>query len=138
MINVTRWRPDTCKCDIEYSWDTEVPQDERVHTWSKTNKLCPAHINLTGKAHYDKVLEENQRKNKVHGLVLDNVSALVDEKTQDDGSTVKELKPRVKFGWSFDYDRNLIVDFTGMTAPQKMVLQDLVDTMFGSEKVRVV
>jgi hypothetical protein len=32
MKKITMWQPHVCGCVILYSWDTEVPQDERTHT----------------------------------------------------------------------------------------------------------
>lgn len=62
---VTTWRPDTCGCELNYSWDRDSTEDERVHT-AETFKPCEAHKHHTDKhQHFAAVLEENQRKNKV-------------------------------------------------------------------------
>jgi hypothetical protein len=32
MKKLTRWSPDTCKCEIDYAWDTDDHEDHRRHT----------------------------------------------------------------------------------------------------------
>ena len=29
---VTRWRPDTCGCVVDFEWDDETPEEERAFT----------------------------------------------------------------------------------------------------------
>ena len=70
-IQTTRWSPDTCKCEIEYTWDDTVPQDQRVHTMKSVRK-CIVHDLVSEAKAYQNVLDENQSKNKAIGqLVFD-------------------------------------------------------------------
>jgi hypothetical protein len=48
MLKHTTWHPDTCKCVITYSWDSTVPADERVHTFTAI-KPCPLHALATAR-----------------------------------------------------------------------------------------
>ena len=58
MIKITTWRPDTCECEIEYSWDDTVPQDQRVYTAHQINRACPAHQAIANKVqHFSAVLD---------------------------------------------------------------------------------
>lgn len=94
MVIVTnRWSPDTCSCELEYSWDTEQKEDVRVHNFERVIRACPAHDSVvsarsTSKAElqkvYDTVLEENQRKNQALGKALEvrpELADLVDSAT---------------------------------------------------------
>lgn len=40
--HLTRWRPDTCGCVIEYEWDSDDAEETRVHTPVKID-ACPDH-----------------------------------------------------------------------------------------------
>ena len=31
----TQWSPDTCGCVVTYTWDRDIPQEQRVHTPNK-------------------------------------------------------------------------------------------------------
>lgn len=41
--HITTWRPDTCECEVQYSWDDSVPAEERVHSLHKVVKACAEH-----------------------------------------------------------------------------------------------
>ena len=93
MIKITKWRPDTCGCEIDYQWDDAQNEDVRVHTIFEMIKVCPAHSGETDKVvHYAKVLDENQRKNIVLKEILEKVPSAVRDKIQEDGSIVKDIK----------------------------------------------
>lgn len=133
MLKTTKWRPDTCGCEIEYQWDDSVAQEERTHVVSTITKNCPIHDPIPTKGeHYNVVLEENQRKNKVYGKLLDLPTLTVDV-VQTDGKTIKELKPSVQYNWSFDKDRNLVVDLVGVTTSDKNTLKTAVSQLFGTK-----
>ena len=96
MLKVTRWRPDTCDCELEYEWDNIQDENIRTHAIKNILKACPVHSGEPDKVkHYAVVLEENQRKNKVLGAILEKLPALVDEIQQKDGTTVKKLQRRI-------------------------------------------
>jgi hypothetical protein len=65
MIKYTLWSPDTCGCQIEYSWDDSIDVKDRVHTCVSIRKKCEKHTHLNDKhEHFKQVLKENQDKNK--------------------------------------------------------------------------
>lgn len=84
--NYTSWSPDTCGCIITYEWDKstrdtpEIREHRPVHEDVliigqdgqpiNHNKKCEHHKHLPDtKAHFDTILEENQRKNKAHAEI---------------------------------------------------------------------
>ena len=135
-IKKTRWRPDTCECDIEYEWDSAVSAETRVHTVSKINSKCDAHkaLNQIDDV-FTTVLDENQRKNKLHGAILDNVSSAIEEIPNPGGTPTKKIKAGKEFNWSFDKDRNLVVDLEGFTASEKSQVTSLANSLFGSKVI---
>lgn len=132
-INITTWRPDTCDCVIHYSWDNSVNEDNRVHTPVEQvithdgqvvkRKVCPAHssFGVQGKhvEHHDAIKEENQRKNKVLGIIMENMSSLVDNKIDNEGNPFVEFKSGKEPEWSFDSNRNLLINFKTKPGPQE-------------------
>jgi hypothetical protein len=133
MIKKTRWRPDTCGCEVEYEWDDSLAQENRVHQASGIIRKCSAHQNTSSKEdHFDKVLKENQMKNVVEGRLLEDES-LTDQFTDEQRNLRRRLKPGIKYNWSFDQNRNLIVDLVGGTKTQKEVLKAKTDSLFGNK-----
>ena len=97
MIKTTRWRPDTCGCDIEFKWDDSLPEEDRTHTASRVNDACPAHSYATPKEHYDALVQENRHKNVVVSKIAKDFAVAHDD-----------------VSFSFDKDRNLEVDARGV------------------------
>lgn len=122
MIRVTRWSPDTCDCCLEYSWDDAELESTRTHKFQTMVVKCPAHLNLSGETHYNEVLSENRRKNKVFALAQ---NAKPDIKPED-------------YEWAFDNKRVLQVKFPKLTNAEKKKVKDNCDTEFGVGKVEVV
>jgi len=141
-IKETVWHPDTCtnpSCIMVYSWDTDLPDNLRVHTFVRADRICSVHQSLlTESLAYTTALGDNQRKNKVDGLLRDNITSIVD--TALDGT--KTYKNGISFNWSFSGDganRVLTVSISGanLTNNQKNTIQNLADTLFGVGKVIV-
>ncbi len=112
MIKVTKWRPDTCGCAIEYAWDDTLSAEERILTYS-INSKCSYHDTLDDQEAIDQVKKENTSKNKVQGYILENFADLTNEVQREDGTSYKELKAGVKYEWSFDKDRELVINLKG-------------------------
>jgi len=51
---MTRWRPDTCDCIIEFN--------KRIN-WTKSIQNCRLHDNIRGQNHLDTVIAQNRRFN---------------------------------------------------------------------------
>lgn len=118
MLQTTTWHPDTCACAIEYTWDSSVPAEERVHTASRIVRKCAAHSSIGDHhAHFSLVLEENQRKNKVLGAVTADLP--------------------VDIKWRFDVQRVLHVELPNITPEHKATIQEHVDAEHGPGKVAV-
>lgn len=79
-MNITRWKPDTCDCVIDYEWDASVPDVSRVHVY-KDGTLCDIHknIGITKANHFNVILEENKRKNQAIELAVKQIPGLVDK-----------------------------------------------------------
>lgn len=45
---VTRWRPDTCGCVLDYSWDDTLSDEDIVLTCVEAT-LCEEHADLSGR-----------------------------------------------------------------------------------------
>lgn len=126
MINITRWSPDTCKCVIEYSWDSELSEDDRTHDFHKVVNKCPDHDGIEDHEEvHDHVKSENQSKNLVVAQLLENVPRL---KKQDG------LDPSVEFKWEFegkDKERQLRVRFdnASLTKAERIKLAQSIATL---------
>jgi hypothetical protein len=161
-IQTTRWSPDTCGCVIEYSWDSDVAPEARVHTFKKTVEVCPAHAaHKDLNTHYSTVLEENRRKNytladaaEIAGVDLSPTPEKVKTKiagrtfdTEDDKivfehALLEGQKARAKefienYSYSFDADRNLVISHPQLSTDQKAALKAITDTKHGANKVKV-
>lgn len=126
-MKITKWSPDTCKCEIDYEWDESVLQGQRVHIINKMVRICDAHAVYTDKKQcFNAIVKENQKKNNVLGYVLENFPVLVENKMDENGNISKSLKPGINYVWSFDADRNLIVDFKGVSPDVKKLIQEAI------------
>lgn len=137
MQKTTRWRPDTCSCDIEYTWDTDEPQSSRTLTVSKVNNRCTAHAALNLADTYVTVIDENKRKNLVRGSFLTEYPAIFG-KEQEDGSFDFKRGITINWSWSGSGDSRvltiLVVGYT-LTTLQRTRLQQKADARFGVGKV---
>ena len=70
MIRTNVWIPDTCRCEIEYTWDDSVPAEQRIHI-PKSVKKCMAHDGVDEPTAYGKVKEENDNKNIAVGMMME-------------------------------------------------------------------
>lgn len=121
MITTTRWSPDTCDCVLEYEWDTEVSEDLRVHTPKEPVRVCDDHkVNPKPEVH-DKVHEENTRKNKALDEAIKALPSFA--KTDAGGNKTPDLD---KIAWSFDEDRNLVIDLKGAKKADKDAVKAVV------------
>lgn len=119
-MTVTRWKPDTCPCVIDYEWDAQVPASRRVHTWFETIRACPAHTEV-GPAHYAAVLADNKRKNTCQGIAKE--------------VTFRDDFPEII--WTWTAERRLDVRFPDLNDADRILVQDAVNLRFGPDKVEV-
>jgi hypothetical protein len=108
MLKVTTWSPDTCKCVIEYSWDSDNPQAEvQPHG---IVKACEAHKGHDVTTHHTKILKENKDKNRAINKLCESFPAL--KKKDADGNDVPDLS---KISFSHDANRKLKLSVKGLS-----------------------
>lgn len=107
MIKTTLWRPDTCGCEIEYTWDTNTTEDLRVHELLRIKSKCEHHAGLLDAECHNQVKKENLHKNHVIGAILETINELTDEYVDEDGATKKKFKRGAEPKWGFDKNRKL-------------------------------
>lgn len=142
-ITTNRWRPDTCECEIEYTFDADV-EGEREHTLQTIN-ACAIHEQVTlasldtdrptillgtrterppahdQEARYLAALDDNRLKNKVYAHAMDELKAdltfaIVDP---DTGETVQREKAWA-YEWVIDMDRKLTYSIKTNVAAGKL------------------
>ena len=99
-LQKTSWRPDTCGCEIEYTWDDTQAEDVRVHTPVKV-VACSIHQSVGGGVvgKHTAVVTENRKKNLTVGAIIQADNTLIPE----------------DLSWGFDGSRKLII-----TLPSKV------------------
>lgn len=118
-IITTKWKPDTCDCVIEYKWDNTLLDTDRVHTVSNVVNKCVFHEGSATKEEcYTKVHDENTRKNKVYGFLIEESTATVDI-IDNNGDITKKLVKGKEYKWHFDENRNLVVNMGAFTKQEK-------------------
>lgn len=119
MIRTQQYSPDTCSCIVVEQWDDALPSDQTLYSLVQLIRRGAEHSALVDASLYTALKDENQRKNKVHGLA--NARAITTD----------------RIVWSFDAGRTLLVSFTGAVVSNaiKTAIQDACDTQFGVGKV---
>jgi hypothetical protein len=122
------WSPDTCGCQIEFTWDDTQDPVVRAHVFSRTIVACVAHAPTAGlSTHYDTVLDRNRRKNLTFAQLLTVLASV----TADQYATL----------WSYDAAQNVLTvngTAAGLSANQRNNLQNKCNTQFGAGKVTVI
>lgn len=136
MIKTTIWRPDTCGCEIHYEWNDTDPQASRIHTAVASTKVCDVHKGMSVPVHYDTVLRENQGKNEARGVIAENSPTLTYDKDVD-GVLRKEFLVGKEPTFSFDKDRNLLVNLSTLDAADKTQMQAVLDSELGVKTVTI-
>lgn len=121
MIRTTTWRPDTCECVLEYSWDDATSEASRAHSLVKVVSFCPAHILLAGVGLYNAVVSENQQKNRTYDIAAALLVSITPE----------------SWLWYYDSARVLQVVIPNLTTLRKNQLQSACDTAFGAGRVKI-
>lgn len=141
-IRTTRWRPDTCDCIIDYTWDDTLPQDQIVHNVDNITRKCAAHQHLNNNNVFLAVNNENPRRMKALKEILDRAPSGMYDIDPIDGVT-RRLKPGIDINFSFSGvapDRVITLTLTGytLTNNQKNTAQTFLDNRFGVGKVILV
>lgn len=109
MIKKTKWRPDTCECEIVFEWDTENPEEQKA----VDSKVCEAHrgINKDHRLAFDTVLFENRLKNKTLRKIADESPDIVENLEKDPKKpAMNKFKEGLEPKWHFDENRKLVID----------------------------
>lgn len=125
-IQTTLWRPDTCGCQFEYSWDDAVAENVRVHTPITVVARCARHNGFLSNmiAHFTQVTDENPRKNKLLNRARTQFPSMFD-------ATSGEFRG----SWFFDAGHALHVVTVGLSTNQKNNIQSWCDTNLGVGRV---
>jgi hypothetical protein len=83
--------------------------------------ICPAHTAHAGVALYERIREENRRKNLVWTMIQ-GLDPTCDHAT---------------YGWQFDAERCLLVTLPSLTPAQRLQLQGGADLQFGPDRIHV-
>lgn len=149
-LKTTRVSLDTCNCIINYEWDADVPDSERVHRYISHDRICDAHKQVKGndENRYKVALGDNIRKNKALQLALDNIPSLVQTRIaksslnskQQEIKVNNELNPSVNYEFSFTgqgENRILHIAFNGisLTQQQKNSLKSIMQNQFKDKVV---
>lgn len=122
-IRTTKWRPDTCECELEYQWDDSLAEAQRTHTCSRIINAGPEHSGLIGNLalFLSTITEESQRKNKAVALAVAR----------------GESNPQWSFSGLLGDLRILQLNTPGLSALTKASLQTDCNTQLGVGRVVV-
>lgn len=141
VIRTTRWRPDTCDCIVEYTWDDAIPPENVTHTLDVVNRRCIDHQHLaTDTDVYNVLKEENPRKNIAQQLLIDNAPTSIFDLNEDG---VRVFKKGIVAQWSWSGlapNRLMTISVTGvsLTTNQKNAIQTKLSERFGLNNVTIV
>lgn len=92
MINQTKWKPDTCDCELIFEWDSKVIEDERIHT-AISGEPCVIHADLVDPVElHNTLLKENQGKNQAIEEACQAVPKLLPEDFHFEFDAARKLK----------------------------------------------
>jgi len=136
---LTTWHSDTCGCIIEF--DDNIIESNGRNKVNKIHYWCALHNTpdiVDDKDLYDTALADNQRKNILHGKIMEQFPSLVD----DQGPRGKKLKDGINYKFVFNglgKNRTLEVELEGanLNTADKKKIKDIADTSFGNGKVVV-
>jgi hypothetical protein len=102
-LKQTLWRLDTCECVIIIEVDDSDVNSTVI--FKRMDKICSDHINTArqvgNRILYSKLMEENQRKNRVRSAFITELNQVASETISRSGTVQRELKPNVEFNYTF-------------------------------------
>ena len=103
VLKTTRWKPDTCRCEIEYEWDTEESPNTRAHNLKRLLKKCPDHAGVVESKVLATITVENSMKNHILKEILDNNESLREQAYNGSGQPSGfNLKTDLNYEWNFE------------------------------------
>lgn len=137
MLKTTRWKPDTCGCVLEYTWDDSVPEGQREHSPARVVTACEYHTGKNVKEVFNKVKEENTGKNRAIARIME-LSDVTEEETDREGNVTKKMKVGKRIDWGFDEERNIELDLIGFTEQEKAkAVAELVKDASISDRIKM-
>lgn len=140
MIRKQLWRPDTCQCQIEEQYDTEIENSSEM---SQVIFKCEAHQSVSDEELYGVLYKNPDGENRVKNLMLKELleNPVLDLSQVKNGAKV--LKDGLDYEWSFEGEgkqRKLKINVKGVDLPKKDKdnLKSFADTKFGNGKVEVI
>lgn len=132
MIKTTRWRPNTCGCVLEYTWDTEDPSHVRTHSQSRIVVQCQQHAGDEPMTLMARIQEEQDRIARMSERIQANHPVVWNAIQNTFAET------HLSFGGrSADNRRTLVVSLPALTNAQRNALQTWCDDRWGVGRVAV-
>jgi hypothetical protein len=113
----------------------QYDDDNDSYRIKEMNNVCQYHTQVFTELGqgllYDKLLEENQRKNIVYDSFVNEIKGLTEISTLDDGSKIKALKRNIRFDYSFTGNaldtkgRDLEVEFKDVNTQRKIKIENI-------------
>ncbi len=118
VIQITTWSPDTCGCEVSFSWDDEAPSENRVHTFYAIHNVCELHEHLASKTQHSLTVHTAKAQTKmkhIHTITARNMTRHQDRTNQTRNRRQKRelesLNPQV-----IDHNRRVIENFEDIFA----------------------
>jgi hypothetical protein len=122
-----RWKPDTCRCVIEQTFDSADYEGTVVNS---VVSACPAHAVMPVAERPAAAVENNRRKNNVYRRLFEAFQSDMFEQVNGEW----QLRSGASFTWAYVGDgaaRVLQVVITGMTTQKKAQAQAWCDANLG-------
>lgn len=136
---------DTCDCHIEWEFDADLPQDQRVNSLASIVK-CSIHQVLSDQEAAEAAYKENNGRQNLLGLIKKTFPALTKTVIQEDGSEAVEFLPDKEPTVTYSKDlvngvRTMEVDVP-ITLAEKSLLEtkivtDIESVNFGNADIAV-
>lgn len=117
-IQITTWSPDTCGCEVSFSWDDEAPSENRVHTFYAMHDVCPHHEHLASKTLSSITVHTAKAQTKmkhIHTITARNMTrhqeATNKARNRRNRRELESLNPQV-----IDHNRRVIENFEDIFA----------------------
>lgn len=143
-IKITKWKPDTCDCVIEYSWDDSIAAEDREHNLHNIVDSCEDHSDVTDEELFQSVVEENSLKNEAVNMIVDNFPSQTKDILDSDGNPIgkkimQSATPETEVVLADDGENRIVnISPPRMSDDEKAQYQEILDNKFGSGKVKVI
>lgn len=132
-LNLTRWSPDTCDCQIEFLWHKDSAEDDR-YAHGLSIRSCPIHekVGTCAHTHFEHILGENQHKNHAYAHIVRHLPQH-HVTVREDGTR----DPKLRITHSYSPDRELHFDLFHIPEVDRRRIQQELDKEFTSRRTFV-